>query len=118
MLDAFLSAYRAQPALLTTPYPGVRESLARLSARGMKLGVATNKPADLAQAIADALELQPLRGAVVGSDPGLALKPEPDLVSGTLEKLDVSASEAVLVGDIAADVRAARSAGLPVIVVS
>jgi phosphoglycolate phosphatase len=109
---AFLETYRARPCVETALYPGARDALTRLGRLGLNVGIATNKPDDLTQAIVDALGIRSALRAVVGSVPGLALKPAPDMLLRTCEALGVAPLEAVMVGDSRADLEAARAAGM------
>lgn len=115
---AFLDAYHARSAHLTTLYPGAREVLADLAAQGVRLGVCTNKPHDLTLAILEALNVRVLFGSVAGSVPGAALKPAPDLLRKVLAELDVEPGSAVMVGDSRADAGAACAAGTRCILIS
>lgn len=55
---------------------------------------------------------------VTGLRPGLLPKPEPDLMLDALRQLDCAPSEAVTVGDMPTDLRAAEAAGVRFIGVS
>lgn len=114
VLAGFLRAYEATPCLMTVLYPGAREAVAALGARGLRLGVATNKPERLTRAILDRLGISGHFSAIAASRPGLALKPAPDLLLAALADLQVEPAQAILVGDSKADVGAARAAGLRV----
>lgn len=118
VLGGFLTAYRASPARLTRVYPGAAEALAVLDAEGVALGVATNKPEDLTRAILGALGIERHFGAVAGSLPGRALKPDPELLAIAAAELGASAASAVMVGDSSADAGAARAFGCPAILVA
>ncbi|MEP1515997.1 MAG: HAD-IA family hydrolase, partial [Nitratireductor sp.] len=69
------------------------------------------------EAILDHFGLSQAFGAVVGSRPGLASKPAPDMLFAALDTLGASAETAVGVGDSAVDAEAARAAGLPCVLV-
>ncbi len=110
VLAGFLAAYRTEPATLTRLYPGVQAALMRLGNDGVKLAVATNKPHDLAVAILDAVGIATRFGVIVGSVPGLALKPDPAILRKALTELGGTPNRAVMVGDSRADVGAAKAA--------
>jgi phosphoglycolate phosphatase len=118
VLEVFLAAYRAAPCARTTLYPETRNALEALAARGIQLGVCTNKPADLTEAILCRLRIRGLFRSVVGGVPGVPLKPAPDMLVRSLAELGVSPTAAVLVGDGAADVGAARAAGVPIVLLA
>ena len=54
-LEYFLEYYREHDLDFTTLYPGVRESLDRLTAAGKRMAVLTNKPVRVSQAIVQGL---------------------------------------------------------------
>jgi phosphoglycolate phosphatase len=95
---------------LTRLYPGVQAALMRLGKDGVKLAVATNKPHDLAVAILDAVGIATRFGVIVGSVPGLELKPAPAILRKALTELGGTPDRAVMVGDSRADVGAAKAA--------
>lgn len=101
----------------TTLMAGVREMLAVLHVRGIKLGVVTNKPQAATREILLHFGLLELLKAVVGGDAVVAKKPAPDGIFLALEKCGVEPADALLVGDSAADVGAARAAGIPVVLI-
>jgi phosphoglycolate phosphatase len=98
----------------TVPLPEVPETLAVLHGRGIRMGVATNKPARFARRILEALELMPPLAAAVGPGPGMPAKPDPSIVRQVLADLATGTSQALYVGDMGVDVATARAAGLPV----
>jgi len=57
LTDRFVGYYEAVVADQTRPFPGVPETLARLSAAGYRLGVCTNKPSGPAREVLAALDL-------------------------------------------------------------
>ncbi len=113
----YLEFYEPHSADLTVPFPGGIECLIDLKERGYKLAVCTNKPYGATLEILESLGLLQSLSAVIGGDslPGIK-KPDPRHLQAALQKLEVSADEAIMVGDNANDVNAARGASLPVIV--
>lgn len=93
-------------------FPGARELLVDLRARGAKLAVLTNKAGHSSRAICAHLGLDPLLDAVVGAHDTPWLKPDPALVAHVLAQLDRPATGTMLVGDSPFDVAAAAQAGL------
>ena len=117
LVKRYLEFYEPHSADLTVPFPGGVECLARLSEQGYALALCTNKPYVATMEILDSLGLSGFLSAVIGGDtlPGVK-KPDPRHLQAALEKLDVQAHEAVMIGDNANDVNAARGASIPVIV--
>jgi phosphoglycolate phosphatase len=113
-----LGHYEANISRLSRPFPGVVEALAELRLRGCRLAVCTNKRARFSERLLDDLGLLASFDAVVGGDSLPVRKPDPGHILGTLGKLGAKPAQAVMVGDSANDVNAARAAAVPVIVVS
>jgi phosphoglycolate phosphatase len=114
----FLEIYEAAPAMLTRPYAGVVETLARLRSEGRLLAVCTNKPGIATAAVLSALGLDGFFGAVVGGDTLPVRKPDPAPLRFALEQLGVTAGDALMVGDNEHDAATAAAAGLPCLLVS
>jgi phosphoglycolate phosphatase len=106
------------PRLAGLVYPGVREGLQALRARGLRLGIATGKAQVGADRSVDEAGLRPLLDVVAGHDRVERPKPHPDLAILVLRELAVAPGEAVLVGDSALDIAMARGAGLRSIAVT
>ena len=113
----YLEFYEPHSADLTVPFPGGMECLKRLKDAGYALAVCTNKPYGATMEILDSLGISEHLSVVIGGDtlPGIK-KPDPRHLQAALEKLGVSAHEAVMIGDNANDVNAAKGASIPVIV--
>lgn len=91
---------------------GVRESLRRFRARGLRLAVVSNANGTVA-ALFDRLELAPFFDAVVDSAVEGVEKPDPRLFRLALERLGTPKDAAVHVGDLyEVDVVGARAAGI------
>ncbi|HMA28815.1 MAG TPA: HAD family hydrolase [Thermoanaerobaculia bacterium] len=95
--------------------PGADLVTRRLFERGIRLAVASNKPARFTRPLLDALGLANRFGFVAGPDDGFPPKPAPQMVFMALATLSVPAKEAVFVGDMPIDVATARAAELPII---
>ena len=99
-------------------FPGVREGLAAMRARGWRLACVTNKPRAFALALLEAKGLLPLFEHVFGGDSFERHKPDPLPLLKTCEALDTSPAHTLMVGDSSNDCEAARAAGCPVVLVS
>jgi phosphoglycolate phosphatase len=106
---AYRRIYPQRFTRLSRPFPGVREALALLRARGYRLAVATTKRTDMAERLLAALDLSHSIDHIQGTD-GFPHKPAPDVVLRALAALD--AEGAWMVGDTVHDVEAGRAAGL------
>ncbi len=99
-------------------FPGVLHALESLAAAGLKLAVCTNKPHALSNRLFEKLEMAHHFDAVLGGDSLAVRKPDAGHILGTLEAIGVPASRAVMIGDSANDLNAARNAGIPVVLVT
>jgi 3-amino-5-hydroxybenzoic acid synthesis related protein len=112
--DAMYPAFRRESSALVAglrAYPGIQAVVRRLRADGVRLAVATGRPRARAEQVTRVAGLRGDFHAVVGSDEVANGKPAPDIVLLALDRLGVSAAEAVVVGDSPLDLRAARAAG-------
>jgi len=108
--------YSAKPVACTRLYDGGAELLAGLAAREVKLAICTNKPQAITELVLEELGIKSHFGAVVGTTPDLPRKPDPAMLRAALDQLGVAAFNAIMIGDSASDVGAARALGVPIIV--
>lgn len=118
MTERYLAIYGALPVDRACIYPGVVETLSALKAAGHRLGLCTNKPAGISLDLLYELGMGGLFNAVAGGDSVARKKPHPDPLLFVMDRLSVGAGGAVMVGDNANDVAAARGAGVPVVAVA
>lgn len=111
-----LEYYEAHLAVHTAPFPGAIEALDELAARGVTLGIMTNKLERFARAILRALDLTDRFASIIGGDTLGVAKPSPRPIQALVEQC--GGGKAAFVGDSIFDVQAARAAGLPVIACS
>jgi N-acetyl-D-muramate 6-phosphate phosphatase len=111
LLPQFLDRYRADIACDTRLFAGVDDLLVMCAEQGIALGIVTNKPGWLTNALLDALELRSMFGAVVSGDTLLQKKPDPAPVLHALAALGVRAQAAWMFGDDRRDIDAGRAAG-------
>ncbi len=122
LVARYMPIYEARLTELTRPYPGAIETLRALKAAGWRLAVCTNKPEAPSRAIVAGLGFEGLFEAVSGGDSLAVKKPDPGHLLGLLEVLGVAPGvapgAAVMLGDSANDILAARAAGLPSIAIA
>jgi phosphoglycolate phosphatase len=116
-IEQFLEHYGQNLATLSRPFPGVVEALEALTAQGCVLGVCTNKFERFSVELLRRLDLTPHFAAICGGDTFEFRKPHGGHVLSTLTRMGAGADAAVMVGDSANDVIAARAAGVPVVAV-
>jgi len=95
-------------------YPQVRETLAALRERGVKLAVVTNKESRYTATVLAAHQLMPLFDRVVSGDTLPTKKPDPAGIQSCLAQFGVQSRRALFVGDSSIDVATARNAGVAV----
>jgi len=99
------------------PYAGAREALVTLHEAGLPLAVVTNKYHRFAVGLLQRLDLARHLRVVVGGDTCERRKPDPMPLHHACTQLGVAPADALMVGDSANDVEAARAAGMPVVLV-
>ena len=113
-----LEAYGADILRHTTLYPGAIEAVEVLRGEGYAVGICTNKPAALAEALTRALGIRDLFGAMVGADTYHVRKPDPYPYLQAVALSGGELARSFLIGDTITDVQTARAAGRPVALVT
>jgi phosphoglycolate phosphatase len=108
----FRATYEDVFAAGTRPLPGVPEVPAELAARGIRLAVASNKPARFGRRIVAQVGLGEAIAVVLGPDCGVPTKPDPAMLRRAMRELGVVPDETIYVGDMPLDVVTAREAGV------
>lgn len=112
----FLALYRRDVSVETRPFDGMMSVLATLAARGLLLGIVTNKPAWLTEPLLEQLDLARMFACVVSGDTVSARKPDPLPLRHAAQLAGVDATRCLYVGDAERDVQAAHAAGMPALV--
>lgn len=95
------------------PFDGVRELFERIRRDGKRIVLASSAKGDELEAYKRIANITDLIEHETSSDDADSSKPAPDIFEAALDKLgDVSASEAIVVGDTPYDIQAARKIGL------
>jgi HAD superfamily hydrolase (TIGR01509 family) len=95
-----------------TLLPGGGELVRALHARGIKVGVLTNKLGETSRGIMRHLGLEPWLDLVLGATDTPHRKPQREFSAIALERIGASAAETVLVGDSPYDIEAAHVIGM------
>lgn len=111
-LAYFLSYYREHMLDYTRDYPGVRECLAELRGRRVKMAVLTNKPVRFSKEILVGLKLGDYFFQVYGGNSFVEKKPHPVGIETLIEEAGTSRDRTWMVGDSSVDVLTARNAGV------
>ncbi len=116
-IQQFLAYYRTNIAVESKPFPGVIDAIETLRGEGVKCAVCTNKSEALSLQLLEHLDLMHLFSAVLGSDSVPAYKPDPGHLLSTIARINGDPQKSLMVGDSITDVKTARAANIPIIVV-
>lgn len=101
----------------TVLYPTAKETLLQLREQGIPMGLITNKKNVLTHSLIQSLGIADLFNVVMAGEDG-AHKPAPDLLNKAVERLGVSVSDVLMVGDSLDDYHASQSAQITMVGVS
>jgi phosphoglycolate phosphatase len=117
VLDRIRATYRAAPANRSTIHEWVVEVMAEKHGEGARIAVCSNKDESFVIEILDVFGLARWVHGVAGYRQGEPVKPAPASMLRAIASAGGTVQGAVMVGDSAADVGAARGVGIPVILV-
>ena len=118
LVDAFHADYLANGDRHARLYDGVEQTLRQLHAMGTRIGLCSNKPDDLCRMLTRSFNIDRYIDETLGSMPGMPKKPDPAPLLTIVERLGVTPEDTLYIGDSDADVKAARAAKIPVMLVS
>lgn len=104
--------YARDWAVATRPYPHIPELLAALRAKGIALGVVTNKPHEWTLLMLDHYFPDKPFLSVQGATPHLPHKPDPTGALSVARFLRIEPEAAAFIGDSDVDMQTARNAGM------
>ncbi|KFU83078.1 haloacid dehalogenase superfamily, subfamily IA, variant 3 with third motif having DD or ED/haloacid dehalogenase superfamily, subfamily IA, variant 1 with third motif having Dx(3-4)D or Dx(3-4)E [Amycolatopsis lurida] len=114
VVERQLTRFEGEAVALISPAPGIAEVLRDWRAQGFTVTVVSNNSVDAIRSflgLHDLVEFVRGISARTTSDPAL-LKPQPALLDAAVTALGTSPVQCVMVGDSAADILAARAAGV------
>lgn len=112
VMQQFAQAYTVRCGQRSQLFPNVIGTLRSLQGRGIPLALVTNKEGRLTQRVLEVHHLRPYFDTVVAGDTLARGKPDPMQLQHCLDHYRVAADKALMVGDSAVDVAAARAAGV------
>lgn len=104
--------YMAETASLLRPFQRARELLRMVAARNVRVLLATSAPPEELERLLLALDCDDAIFAVTSADDVENAKPDPEVIQAALKKGEVSAENAIMVGDAIWDIEAAALAGV------
>ena len=118
MLAEFLAHYEENIAAESRPFPGAVTSLETLKSAGARLAVCTNKREHLTRKLLATLSLERYFQGIAGRDTFAVAKPDPGHLTQVIALAGGELTRAIMVGDSEVDLRTARGASVPVVLVS
>lgn len=113
-----LAAYGEAIATHTTLYPGAMEAVETLKSTGYAVGIATNKPEALAEALLRSLGIRDQFASMIGADTLPVRKPDANHHFEAVRRAGGNPARSLLVGDTVTDRDTARNAGVPSVLVT
>jgi phosphoglycolate phosphatase len=112
VLEDFLGEYEKNWEVDLKVYDGMRELVDTLHAKGIRMGINTNKPDVIAQKIVRAFFDEEKIIEIVGSQKAFPNKPNPTGTLQTLDHIHASPEKSFYVGDSIVDIQTAKNAGM------
>jgi len=92
-------------------FPGVADTLKDLKERGLTMAVASSRSSKSLNEFLSEMGIAPCMSLVIGADNVTKAKPDPESVLKVLSAFDISADEALVVGDMGVDIQMGKAAG-------
>ena len=94
-----------------TPYEGIRELLATLKERGIRIAVLSNKPHAETIRVVEELFGEGYFDVIFGQREGIAIKPSPQGALEILKQLKLAPEDILYLGDTSTDMKTGKGAG-------
>lgn len=114
LVDAYRERYRPIGLQECQLFPGMKELLVKLREQGIKTGITTMKPQEMAEMLLEREDMLGLFDVIYGSTLAQNVS-KPILVQWAMESLGASTDNTVLVGDTKYDIHGAHDKGIPAI---
>lgn len=112
LFDTYREFNHARHDEFIREYPGVDAVLAELKSRGAKMAIVTSKSRETVDMAFDSIPIEGYFDTVVATDDTENHKPHPQPLLLAMRRLDVTADEAVYIGDSPFDIEAGQAAGM------
>jgi HAD superfamily hydrolase (TIGR01509 family) len=110
-VELYKDHYPPRALATTTLFPGVRETLAALRAKGIRMATATTKLSPGTRRVLAHFGIAELFDQIQGSD-NIPFKPDPYIINKILADQSWEKSECLMVGDTDNDILAGKRAGI------
>lgn len=110
ILSAYNQAYNADPLRLTAPFEGILPLFRALRARGIRIGILSNKPESATVPLVRHF-FGDLADITHGGREGVPLKPDPTVCFAMLNELGASPKETAYIGDTNVDMKTGKALG-------
>jgi len=97
---------------LSSEFDGVSETMKLLKAAGMKMAIVSTKRKDMVMRGLGLLDVEGVFDEVIAMDDVTKTKPDPEPILLALERLGVTADEALMIGDNYHDIEGGQNAGV------
>ena len=104
--------YRAHALDTTTLFPGVRDGLAALHGKGVKLGTASTKSTGTSARVLEHFGVAQFFVQIQGNEEGFPFKPDPFILNKIIREQGWKKKETMMVGDTDYDIEAGKRAGV------
>jgi len=101
----------------TKLFPGTREMLERIIAKGIKTAVVTNKPSNITLRMLDGMGITNFFDVILGSEDVPKIKPAPEAAVLLFERTGAGPDESLMIGDSLVDLQFARNSGMKCVMV-
>ena len=118
LLKAFLEDYAANIANETHLFDGVLEAMDTLETKGYKFALCTNKTESMARLLLEELNVTQRFLSITGGDTFDFRKPDKRHLKETAKLAGFPIKKAIMIGDSATDINAAKNADIPSIAVT
>ena len=92
-------------------FPHVAETLERMTKKGIRMSVATSRGVESLRDLLTSMGIIKYFDLLLGADSVSRHKPDPEPVLMTLEKLNINATDTLVVGDMPVDILMGKGAG-------
>ncbi|KAA0944321.1 pyrophosphatase PpaX [Sporosarcina sp. ANT_H38] len=97
---------------LSIEFDGVSETMKLLKAAGMKMAIVSTKRKDMVMLGLELLDVEGVFDEIIARDDVTKTKPDPEPILLALERLGVTADEALMIGDNYHDIEGGQNAGV------